>query len=385
MELVITCIWAAAVAVLICRAIAQRQLLPDARGNVSSPPPSDASVLVVVPARNESLNIAACIDGLSRQTYPRSRLFVRVIDDHSSDDTWRIAHAVTSRHEGFCAFASPPLPPRWVGKSHACWIGATQDIPQSPEWICFIDADVVAEPGLLATAVKQAEARSLDLLSLTPKQILGTWTERLVLPCGLYCLAFCQDMKRLQSEQCEDTAVTGQFLLVRAEAYFAIGGHRAVSSAICEDVALARRLKRHGGRVALLDGRELLSVRMYRNWAALSAGLAKNLVETFGGPVRTICTAIGPLLLAWAAFIVPLIDASACAQQAPFACGAFGLALAASAAAFGRHLTGARFLGIPLWYGLLFPLGYSLGAWIAAQSLQWWINGGIIWKDRVYR
>ncbi|MEK8125706.1 glycosyltransferase family 2 protein [Methylocystis sp. IM4] len=357
MELVITSIWAAAVAILIYRAIAQSRLLPDARQNVSLSPPPASSVLVVVPARDESLNIAACIDALSRQTYPRSRIFVRVVDDHSSDDTLRIAHRATSRHEGFCAFASPPLPPRWVGKSHACWTGATQDIHNPPEWICFIDADVAVEPGLLVTAIKQAEAQSLDLLSLAPKQILGTWTERLVLPCGLFCLAFCQNLKKLQSEECADTTVTGQFLLVRAESYFSVGGHQAVASAICEDVALARRLKQHGGRVALLDGRELLSTRMYRDWRALRAGLAKNLVETFGGPARTIWTAMGAVLLAWAAIAIPLIDASACALHAPFACEALGLALTASTAAFGLHLAGARFFGIPLWVRASFSAG----------------------------
>ncbi len=384
MELVITCIWAAAVAVLIQRAVAQRSLFADV--NLDAPDStSSPTILVVVPARNESLNIAECIGGLSRQTYPRSRFLVRIVDDHSSDDTGKIARAAASGQEGFRVLACPPLPPRWVGKCHACWIGATQEIREQPEWLCFIDADVVAEPRLLAVAIEQAEAQSLDLLSLAPRQVLRTWTERLVMPCGLYCLAFCQDLRRLQSEHCKDATVTGQFLLVRAETYFAVGGHRAVSSAICEDVALARRLKEHGARVALLGARELLSSRMYQNWSTLKVGLAKNLVETLGGPFRTIWTAIGAVTLAWASVAIPLLDAAGCVHGTPFACGAFTIALAGSGAAFGLHVAGARFFAIPLWYGLLFPLGYSLGALIAADSLRWRFRGRISWKGRIYR
>lgn len=383
MAFLLTCLWATAVAALISRAMAQRGLLPDARPDVASSPA--ASVLVIVPARDEAANIALCIDGLSRQTYSESRLFVRIVDDHSSDGTAQIARDAAAGHPGFSVFANPPLPPCWVGKSLACWIGATKDVRERPDWLCFIDADVIAEPELLVTAVQQAEARSLDLLSLAPRQILQTWTERLVLPCGLYSLAFCQDLKWLQSERSDDATVTGQFLLVRSESYFAIDGHKAVSSAICEDVALARRLKQRGGRVALLGGRQLLSTRMYRNWSTMRIGLSKNLVEMFGGPLRTIWIAVSAVILAWAAVVVPLIDASGCVHHAPLACGSIGLALAASAAAFGLHLAGARFFGIPLWYGLLFPCGYLLGALIAAESLQRRITRRTIWKGRVYR
>lgn len=384
MELVITCLWSAAVAILIHRAIAQRNLFAEVQPLRPDSEPPTARILVIVPARNESLNISACIEGLIRQNYPSDLRAVRIVDDHSNDDTAQIARATASSHAGFSVFASPPLPPRWVGKCHACWVGATQDVDDPPEWLCFIDADVVAEPELLAAALQQAETQSLDLLSLAPKQILGTWTERLVLPCGLYCLSFCQDLKRLRSDTCRDTRITGQFLLVRAAEYYAVDGHRAVSDAICEDLALARRFKQHGRRIALLGGREFLSARMYRDWSSLKTGLAKNLVETFGGKLRTIWIASGAVILAWAAIVIPLVDAWGCAQGTPLACGALGLALASSGAAFGLHFAGARFFAIPLWYGLLFPLGYSLGALIAVSSLFCHFNRRFEWKGRVY-
>ncbi|KAF2992453.1 glycosyltransferase family 2 protein [Methylocystis sp. MJC1] len=385
MELIISCIWASIVALLIGRAASQRRLLSMAQPSPAPPAATAESVLVVIPARDEAANIAACIGGLSRQTYPRSQFRVCIVDDHSTDGTSDIASALAAELGNFVVHASPPLPHGWVGKSHACWIGATQALCELPYWICFIDADVVAEPQLLASAVREAKSHDLDLLSLAPRQNLGTWAERLVMPCGLYCLAFSQSLQELQSQRHPDAIASGQFLLIRAESYLSVGGHKAVADAICEDVALARRIKQQGGRVALLDGRLLLSARMYQNWAGLRSGFAKNLVETFGGPRRTLGAATSALILAWAAIVIPCIDAIACDQSEAFACLALAIALIASASAFGFHLAGARFFAIPFWYGLLFPLGYTLGALIAADSLRCRFTRRVSWKGRVYR
>ncbi len=56
-----------------------------------------------------------------------------------------------------------------------------------------------------------------------------------------------------------------------------------------------------------------------------------------------------------------------------------------SAAAFGLHIAGSAYFRIPVWYGLLFPFGYSVGAAIAADSVRRRWLGGISWKGRAYR
>ncbi|HLI92686.1 MAG TPA: glycosyltransferase [Puia sp.] len=47
----------------------------------------DIRISVLVPARNEAANIAACIESLADQTYPKELFEVIVIDDHSTDGT----------------------------------------------------------------------------------------------------------------------------------------------------------------------------------------------------------------------------------------------------------------------------------------------------------
>ncbi len=54
-------------------------------------------VSVVVPARNEEKNIAACIESVLNQNYPEELLEVIVINDHSSDNTEEIIKSFDGR------------------------------------------------------------------------------------------------------------------------------------------------------------------------------------------------------------------------------------------------------------------------------------------------
>ncbi|MGH6817744.1 MAG: glycosyltransferase [Methylovirgula sp.] len=380
MELLLSCIWAAVVGALIVRAARQRHLL--ALVEPVSTPAVAPNLAVIVPARNEEGNIAPCLVRLIAQTYPPERLRILVVDDHSADSTLAIATSIAARHRQVRVLKTPPLPAHWIGKSHACWIGS-RAVPPDSEWLCFFDADMRAEPGLLASAVACADRENLDLLSLAARHELKSFAERLVLPCGLYFLSFCQDLKRLQADDCADTTVTGQFMLIRRSAYERVGGHAAISAAICEDVALARLLKRNG-RVLLGDGSRLLATRMYTGWASLWPGLAKNLVEMLGGARATLTTALIIIALAWAAWLLPLADALGCARQVPGSCVALVPALLGSGAALGFHLGGAVYFRIPFWYAFLFPLGYTAGAAMAIDSIRRRLRRKVTWKGRTY-
>jgi chlorobactene glucosyltransferase len=374
--------WLVVVAWLIWRAWRQRKLLPRLRRASATRLPRSNLVCVIVPARNEAANIGTCLAALLGQDYPAFQ--VLVVDDQSSDETPIIAAAMCRCDTRVALLNAPPLPPGWMGKSHACHFGALA-VPAETEWLCFIDADVRGEPTLLSSAVAAARVAGIELLSLAPRQELLTFAERLVMPCGLYMLAFSQKLEQIQKLDSDDAAATGQFLLVRRTAYEAVGGHQAVRGEICEDLELARRVKRSGRRVALFDGGDLLSTRMYTGWRTLWFGLSKNVVDMLRGPLATSITAIVGMTLGWAALLVPAGAALSWRHGNMAGLVAFVLAAAASAAAFALHVAGSAFLRIPLWYGLLFPLGYTAGALIALDSVRRRFSGRIVWKGRTYR
>ena len=382
-ELLFSTLWLAITAWLISRAVRQRGLLPRLV-RTSTPSGEDAPlVAVIIPARDEEANIGRCLQGVLAQDYPADRLSILVVDDHSSDATAAIVRTTAARHKQVALMASPPLPRRWVGKSHACWIGARTVAPQN-EWLCFLDADVRIEPGALSSAVHAARAARLDLLSLAPRQELQSFAERLILPCGLIILSFLQDLRQVQGRSGQDVTATGQFMLARRDAYETVGGHAAVCSAICEDLELARRLKQSGGAVMLMSGEALLSTRMYTGWRTLWPGLAKNLVDTFGGRTATLSVAVAAVILAWAAFALPLFDLAAWWRGEDGALLALLLALAGSGAAIGLHVAATFYFRIPFWYGLIFPVGYTAGALLALDSVRRRVSGRVIWKGRLY-
>jgi chlorobactene glucosyltransferase len=377
-EFLLSILWLIAVVWLLLRALRQRGAL---RSVLPAAVSAEArSVAVIVPARDEADNIPRCLAALSAQAGSAPRIFV--VDDQSADATAAIVASFAERDPRIQLLRAPPLPTGWVGKCHACWVGSRAAL--TADWLCFLDADVFAEPMLIATAVETAEVEALDLLSLAPRHELESFAERLILPCGLYLLAFTRDVRRIAASDRPDVNITGQFMLVRRAAYEAAGGHGAVRDAICEDTALAGLIKRSGRKIALHGGERLLSTRMYTGWRNLWPGLAKNLVDMLGGTSSTILTALIGLALAWAAVLVPLMDAVACHNGAPRACAALALALPASAAAFGLHLAGTRFFHIPFWYGLIFPLGYTAGALIAIDSVRRRLSGRVTWKGRTY-
>jgi chlorobactene glucosyltransferase len=294
-----------------------------------------------------------------------------------------IATELASRQPRLKVLLSPPLPPQWTGKCHACSIGACAVSPET-EWLCFLDADVQATPALLASALAATQADGLDLLSLSPRHQLAGFAERLVIPCWFYVLGVCQDVRKFQSHHGDQVITTGQFMLIRNSSYQAIGGHGAVRNVVSEDVALARLIKRAGGQVALRNGRQLLAARMYTGWRTLWPGLVKNLVEVFGGPASTIVTALVAIVFAWSACVIPLAVGLSCEQGATSACLALVPALVGSAAIFGLHIAGASYLGVPLWYGLLFPVGYAIYAMMSMDGVRRKLSGRTRWKGRTY-
>jgi chlorobactene glucosyltransferase len=382
-RLVVSILFPVIVTWLIVRARRQHAALPRVG---ALPVPAGAvlpSLTVIVPARNESANIGPCLRSLLAQQYPALRLRIVVIDDHSQDHTAAIVASLASGDSRVTLLSAPPLPGGWNGKVHACWY-ALQVLPADTEWVCFLDADMRAHPFALASAVQVAQQGGLDLLSLAPRHELRSLAERLIIPCGLYVLGFSQDSARIEAPESEEALCTGQFMLVRRRAYDHVGGYAMVCHAICEDLALGRLFKRHRLKVRLEDGSAVLVTRMYTGWSTLWPGLAKNLVDMLGGPSRTVLIAASAVVLSWCAVILPLIDAAACHSGVHGACAALVLALLGSAAAFALHFAGALHFGIPRWYALAFPVGYTIGAVLALESVRWRLVRRVEWKGRTY-
>src|SRR6185312_1520334 len=207
MLLALSIFWLLLVTWLIARAVRQRNVLAAVPVGSWDPGRSAPQVAVIVPARNEAANIGPCVESLSAQDYPPDRLTVIVVDDDSSDGTAATVAALARRDPRILLRHTPPLPPGWKGKVHACCVG-TAAAPADAQWLCFLDADMRAAPRAIASAVAAASDRKLDLLTLAPRHELKSFAERLMLPCGLYLLGFYQNLERIQAPQSDEVVAT---------------------------------------------------------------------------------------------------------------------------------------------------------------------------------
>lgn len=235
-------------------------------------------VRIVIPARNEARNLDACLAAAAASDAAE----IVVVDDDSSDATAAIAQNWAARDRRIEVLRLGPLEADdawrgWAGKNRACWLGAEG---AERAWLLFLDADARLLPGGLAAALRNAEAEGLDALSLSPEQECGSWAEAAVVPLVFTLLNRCY----AHGERGGEAAANGQFFLWRREAYRRVGGHAAVRGGWLEDVALARRLRDGGGRLALLPGTGCVRVRMYRGWREVWRGWGKNAVPLFGWP-----------------------------------------------------------------------------------------------------
>lgn len=378
-------VWLGLSAALVITLLNQLRKYEVLRALADADPAAYPPLTIIIPARNEAAAIRRCLSGLLQQTYPADRLEVIVVDDNSTDGTGEIVRRLAETHPFLKVIEARPLPPGWLGKSHACYQAAAV---ARGEWLCFVDADTDSDPALALSAVAYSESARLDMLSLQPFQELVTFWERLVMPARLILAALVVDLARVRDSRAPSAAANGQFILIRRAVYDAIGGHAAVAMEFLEDVALARLLKRAGYRIAMIGGRDLIRTRMYTDFWSVWRGQTKNAVGIFHNLSQAALVALLVILLVWLPVIIPLAIASAAfplSENGTPGVWGFGLALTGSALVIGVHLvTITRFFHVPIIYGLLMPLAFTMIGVITLNGVFQRVAGRIQWKERAY-
>jgi len=242
--------------------------LDDKKGPFQGPFPL---ISVLVPARNEEANIAACLESLRRQDYPNYEILV--LDDNSSDRTAAIVEGIEAIDPRVRLLHGEPLPEGWAGKPFACHQLAAQ---AKGSWLLFTDADTTHSPSMLRHAMAYSLDHRLSLLSGLPLQRTVSPSQKMVIPALYFVILTCFPLWWLQgSSKPKPGLVIGQFIFVKAEDYHEVGGHEAVRSRIIEDVCLGLEFAHHGKRQGVVDLSREVSCRMYTNVGEVWQGFTK--------------------------------------------------------------------------------------------------------------
>jgi glycosyltransferase involved in cell wall biosynthesis len=262
----------------------------------------DLELSVIIPARNEERSLPNCLSSLLIQSEPGFALGqewkIIIINDASTDKTREIAQQAAETHAGVILLDAPMLDLSsrggFTGKSNACWTGAQAACGRR---LLFTDADTIHEPNDISGALREADRHKADLLSYSPRQIVTGFWQHTVMP-----LVFSELASVYPSQQVNDpgqslAAANGQFILVDRDAYFSVGGHRAIGKDILEDVALAHNIKRSRRIIRFRYAPEALSTRMYATTSEMIEGWTKNMALLFPKPVALAFWRILDLLL----------------------------------------------------------------------------------------
>ncbi len=349
-------------------------LLPrlDRRRGTSVKPPR---VSILVPARNEERCIADCVRSLLAQEYPDFELLV--LDDHSTDGTRAILDALAAENPRLGILDGEEPPPGWLGKHWACHQLAAR---AEGKLLLFTDADTVHHPRALSDAVELLQRRRAGLLSLMPRQVLGSFGERLLVPLMTWCIISFLPLALLRLLKKPFLApANGQYMLFRREVYRRIDGHAAVRSHATDDVALGRRVVEAGDRLVFTDGARRVACRMYTGFAEAFAGFSKNFLAIFNYRTAFFIFAwVFIAVLFWEPVVIIVLELFGAAVDPTI----HYIALAMLGVSLIQWLLVYLRFGYPVWAALGHPVVALLGTIVAFNSLRVTRRGRARWKGR---
>jgi cellulose synthase/poly-beta-1,6-N-acetylglucosamine synthase-like glycosyltransferase len=335
------------------------------------PKHSAIAVSVLIPARNEERNIRAALRSILAQDH-RPIEFI-VVDDRSTDRTGAILDELSREDPRLKVVRVTELPPGWLGKNHALHLAAQS---ATGDLLLFTDADIVMRADTVRRAVSHLEENGIDHLTLTPVTRMPGLFLQLFMGTFVFFFTFFVRPWRVRDPRSSCHIGIGAFNLVRASAYQAVGGHRAIRMRPDDDLKLGKLLKIHRRRQELLYGRGMVEVEWYATLGELIEGLMKNM---FAGVEYRISAVVGStlailVLLVWpyAGMVIPGGAASA-------------LDLASVIVIQAVFWDTMGFAGLKRWSGLVFPVTSILFLYILWKSmLRTLLDGGIRWRGTHY-
>ncbi|MDX3853897.1 glycosyltransferase [Streptomyces sp. AK02-01A] len=338
-------------------------------------------VAVVVPARDEAAVLPLSLPSLLAQVYPgRAEIFL--VDDGSTDGTAALARDLSDKYGGLpLTIVSPGEPePGWTGKLWALRHGITLARAGRPEYLLLTDADIAHEPDSLRELVAAARTNGLDLVSQMARLRVASGWEKLVVPAFVYFFAQLYPFRWINRPGARTAAAAGGCVLLRTEAAERARLPESIRQAVIDDVALARAVRRGGGRIWLGLAERVDSVRPYPRLADLWRMVSRSAYAQLRH---------NPLLLAGTVAglaVIYLVPVAALGDGVFGGDGAAGwLGFAAWAVMTGTYIPMLRYYRQSLWLAPLLPLTALLYLLMTVDSAVRHYRGrGAAWKGRTY-
>jgi len=333
-------------------------------------------IAVVIPARNEADVIGDAVRSLLQQSCAGA-IHIFLVDDNSSDGTAeaaREAAANSSHPDALTVIRGQSLPDGWTGKLWAMQQGIEQALRLHPRFLLLTDADVQHSPENVATLVSVAESGGYDLASFMVKLHCRSLPEKLLIPAFVFFFFMLYPPEWIRNPLRKMAGAAGGCVLIRPEALARAGGVEAIRGQIIDDCALARMVKRSGGKVWLGMTPDTCSLRAYKSFSEIERMIARTAFNQLQHSAWLLLGAIAGLLLIYLLPLVLLLS------------GSRTHALIGAAAYLLMWVTYSpmvRFYRLNAIWALTLP--FSAAFYLAAtvhSALNYWSGRGGEWKGR---
>jgi hopene-associated glycosyltransferase HpnB len=262
-------------------------------------------VIAIVPARNEAATIQQSVASILQRNYPWEFSII-VVDDHSEDATAQLAQQAArdlGAESRIKIRSAAPLLEGWTGKLWALHEGVSHADAAMPAYYWFTDADIVHAPDTLQRLVARAERDQLDLTSLMVRLQAKTLPERALIPAFLFFFLKLYPPRWIADPRARTAGAAGGCILLRREALERIGGLAALRSEVIDDCALARAVKRSGGKVWMGLTRASVSLRAYTTFREIRDMIARTAFTQlrYSAPLL-----LGTLLAMFLTYLAPI-------------------------------------------------------------------------------
>jgi hopene-associated glycosyltransferase HpnB len=325
-----------------------------------------SDITVLIPARNEALNI---VDTLSALKDQGDNLNVILVDDQSTDNTVDLANSVELKN--LTILSGTELAEGWSGKLWALEQGRQH--VKTP-YLILLDADIALAKNLIPVVLEKVKNEQLQMLSLMAFLKMQTFWEKLLMPAFIFFFKLLYPFHLSNKPDSWIAAAAGGFIFIETKVLEELRGFECIKNALIDDCSLAKQVKNNKHKTWTGMTHSAISIRSYETLSSIWQMVARTAyTQLFYSPLLLLlCTFL--MLIAFGLPVAALFNSHTLI---------FGLTILIIQVIC--YLPTLRYYSMNPVYTLFLPLIgvlYLVMTWSSAY--RYYFAEGANWKGRYY-
>lgn len=234
-------------------------------------------VSVIIPARDEEKALPRLLESMTKQSY--KNLEVLIINDQSSDRTQEIIDEFSKRDSRIRGYKTNPE--KRLSK-HGKMNALLQLIPHAKgKYLLATDADTVHATHSIAHTVAMMEKHNLDIMSGLPTQLNKSYRAGMNTAAMMFANTMIPHFLLYKLQIPSLAFAIGQYIIMRRDAYYEVGGYEKVTNNIVDDIGIIRLFVKNKKKYAFVNLSEDVACYMYESFGESFRGIERSIIGIF--------------------------------------------------------------------------------------------------------